>query len=410
MDVGTRGATLAVIAALAALAVAVPSPPPAHAAKGMEMALADDGVLLYQGYYNRDKALKQIAALHVSRLRVTLPWAAALGEKQARKKKKPKKLKYFFIKWDSIIDEAAAYGIRVQLTIADKAPAFATSNHKIGAMRPDAHLYGNFTKAVAQHFKGRVNRYSIWNEGNWDSHLQPLDKSAAIYRKLYLAGYAAIKKVDPKAAVLIGETAPHKTSGRSIGPIEWLRKVACVNSSYHLDKSCAKGTKLHADGYAHHPYDFENPPTARPPGPNDISIGALSRLTTLLDRLRSAKALYWNGGKAMPVYLTEFGYFSSGRRKIPESRYAKYITQAYDIARKNSRVKQMLQWVLVNPPKDFPGSFFDTGIVGRSGKTKKPYKALKAWADKQLKKGGIARPPKHLHPPLAHARPSGNMR
>jgi hypothetical protein len=384
-----RGATGIVIAALVALAV-LWTASTAHAAKGMEIALADNSVFLYQSYYKRARAFKHARELGVTRLRVTLPWYSALGKKQARKKKEPKKRKYYLVKWDDLVDVAARSGIRIQLSLTGPAPAFATSNHKVGARRPDARKYARFVRTIAKHFKGRVDRYSIWNEPNYVTWLNPLDKAPSIYRKLYTAGYDAIKEADPRAKVFIGETAPHKASGRSTGPLDFLRKFAS-----------AGGPKVHADGFAHHPYDVLNPPTARPPGPNDVSIGALGRLTSELDRMRRAKVLYYNGGGAMPLYLTEFGYFVSGRRKISESRHAKYLKQAFDIALRNGRVRQMLQWGLVSPPDHY----FDTSIVKQNGTPRKSYKALRSWVKDALKRKAIAKRPKRITLPRRKRNP-----
>ena len=85
---------------------------------------------------------------------------------------------------------------------------------------------------VAEHFAGRVDRYSIWNEPNWRTWLGPLKSAPGLYRSLYTRGYDAIKKADPRAKVLIGETSPYERPGLSTAPIAFLRKVACVNSKY----------------------------------------------------------------------------------------------------------------------------------------------------------------------------------
>ena len=74
-----------------------------------------------------------------------------------------------------------------------------------------------------------------------------------------------------------------------------------------------------ADGYAHHPYDFANPPAAPYPGADNVTMGTLGRLTTALDRLAAAKALRTPDGKPLDVYLTEFGYFASGRVAVRRS-------------------------------------------------------------------------------------------
>ena len=74
--------------------------------------------------------------------------------------------------------------------------------------------------------------------------------------------------------------------------------------------------KLKADGYAQHPYDFTHAATYKYPGQDNVTIGTLSRLTRALDRLSRSGALRPAGGGRMPVYLTEYGYFSSGHRAL----------------------------------------------------------------------------------------------
>src|SRR3954468_16122379 len=227
-----RASVAGAIAALAAAAgLAGATPQRAAAAQGMEVTLADDAVFLYRGYYDRKHAFRQALPLATTRLHVMLPWTYALRHRQSKKRHRPKHLVYYLHRWDNLIDAAARRGIRVELVLAGKAPAFATSNHKIGRKRPDAHEFGRFARAMAAHFEGRVDRYSIWNEPNYVSWLQPFDKAPALYRELYQAAYKQIKRGDKNALVLMGETSPYAIRKRAIAPLEFLRDVTCATGS-----------------------------------------------------------------------------------------------------------------------------------------------------------------------------------
>src|SRR5829696_7339229 len=182
-------------------------PGTAHAAKRMELALQDDAVFVDQRWMEREKALDHADDLKTDRLRVNVIWSRVLVHGV-----------YDFSKIDALQASAARRGIKLQLTITGPAPASATADHKIGGNRPDPVKFGAFARAVAVHFKGRVDRYSIWNEPNLSAWLSPSKSAPKRYRSLYSAGYKWIKIVDPKAQVLFGELAPNR-DGRTIAPL-----------------------------------------------------------------------------------------------------------------------------------------------------------------------------------------------
>src|SRR5947207_787515 len=225
---------LALVAAACLLLAAVPR---AHAARGMEVALEDDPVFVNQYYYDRERALQQAQSLGVSRIRVNVGWAPSL-QGRANLRLPHAAPTYNFGPVDSIIDAAARYGIRIQLTLTGPAPAFATGNHRVGPYQPNAKYFGKFAAAMAAHFRGRVDRYSIWNEPNYVGWIAPLRQQPSIYRALYISGYKAIKAADPGAKVLIGETAPYSIHRLATSPIAFLRAVTCVNGSYRYVGGC----------------------------------------------------------------------------------------------------------------------------------------------------------------------------
>jgi hypothetical protein len=360
----------------------------------LEVALQDDAVFLQRSYYDRERALAQAQQMGVTRLRVLVLWARVPGA-QPDAKSPPQHPAYDWSSYDSLIDDAAKHGIRVQLDLSGPAPAWATSDHKQGVVHPNAQRFGAFVSAAARHFDGRVDRYSIWNEPNYVGWLAPQHSEPSLYRALYSHAYNAIKKADPSAQVLIGETAPYSEKGRAMAPLEFLRGVTCRTAIYAPAKHCAP---LHADGYAHHPYEFANPPQAPYPGADNVTVGTLGRLTTALDRLGHARALMTPAGKPLDIYLTEFGYFATGTLGMPPPKRADYLRTAFEIAERNPRVKEMLQYILIAPPA---GVRFNTSLINVDGKPTLPFTALAGWAHNNAKNGRVAPNPGPIKLPSA---------
>lgn len=375
----------------------------AHAARGMEIATQDDLAIVLQSYkkygFTRTKALKRARAFGVTRLRINVIWANTLPPSQRNAKTRPANLQYQFPFLDDAIDAAAHYGMRVQLSITPPAPAWATGNHKTGVYKPNSTAFGEWAAILARHFRGRVDRISIGNEGNIKPWLAPLSSAPSLYRKLYQKGYAAIKANAPGTKVLIGETSPYGRKGFATKPIAWLRKVVCVNSHYKRKKSCPK---LKADGYAHHPYAFGHAANYRYPGKDNATMGTLSHLTRALDRISRSGALRKNGGGRMPLYLTEYGYFASGHRALSKRKRTKYLAQGWNIALKNRRVKSNLQYLIAAPPKHSKYAFFNLALLTTRGKKYPQYNTMVRWFKQHRRK--VKRPGKAIHLP---PRPTG---
>jgi hypothetical protein len=333
-------------------------PAKAFASASMEFALQDDDVFIYQSGLDRSEGLDHAEDLGVQRIRVNVLWSRLLvpGSTSANPV-------YDFSAIDALQQDAAARGIKLQLTIAGPAPSWATANHKVGPDRPDPVKYGKFVQTVAEHFKGRVDRYSIWNEPNWSTWLAPQAKAASIYRKLYASGYAAVKAVDPKAQVLMGELAPIEEKNRAIPPLKFLRQMFPKHSK-----------PLKADGFALHPYQLTSAPTLVPRGkPDDVTIGTLPRLTKALDQLYKSRLLRTTTGKKLNLYLTEFGYLTQGTRAQPPKRAAQWLKAAISLARKNPRVKELLQYQLIDPAST---AIWHSALMNRHGDPRPAYEAL----------------------------------
>ena len=360
----------------------------ADAAKRMELAIQDDNVLR-DGFWSPFTGFEKARELNATWVRVNLPWASAVNG--ANRRRQPRNLTYDWTRWDDAVFRAGQQGIKVELTLTGPAPRWATGNRKKGVYKPKAAKFGAFARSAAQHFDGRVTRFTIWNEPNLRQWLQPIRQSPRLYRNLYASAYRAIKGVRSSNQVFIGETAPYgqrDSEGlRTIAPLKWLRGVTRVNSRYRGHR----GATLRTDGYAHHPYDYKHKPTFRYPGKDNVTLATLGRLTKALSRLRSAGALKTPRGGVPYVYLTEYGYFAAYKYRLPRAKQARYLVKGFTMARKNPRVKQMLQYLLVQPPSRT--GFFATHIMNRSFQPYTAFKKLKRWARREAARGGILKNP-----------------
>jgi hypothetical protein len=375
---------------LAALITALgPLSSVAHAARGMEIAVEDEDAFVDQKVGSRFQALQAAAVLGATRMRILVQWSRVSDAGSTTPSGNPD---YNWGPIDDAIDIAAQAGMRTQLTLAGPAPNYAAGAYKgLRIVNPNPKLFAWFALAAATHFKGRVDRYGIWNEPNYPAWIQPQRQSPKIYRALYEAGYKAIKAADPSAQVLIGETVPYggREQGKQLGtatpPLKWLREVLCVDAQYR--KSSCPGLK--ADGYAHHPYDLtlQLPPTGRFPGADNAPIQSLGNLRTALNKLARLGALTDARGRPLDIYLTESGYFVKGSRATAAAKRAKYLVQQFQVAAQQPSVRSMLQYNIFVPTT----STFTTGLLTPSGSPLPEYGALAGWAQEAARSGEVKR-------------------
>ena len=143
-------------------------------------------------------------------------------------------VQYDFSLWDAAVAKARSYGIKVQFALTGDPPGFACGKtngalDKCNGFKPDRTLFADFVRAAVDHFRGRVTRFSLWNEPNWYTWISPHKQSPRLYRRLYQAGYKAAKKANPNAEVVMGEFAPHFQPGISNPPLQFIRQMVCVN-------------------------------------------------------------------------------------------------------------------------------------------------------------------------------------
>ena len=370
----------------------------------MEVLVQDDGIFLYKGsYYDRERAFQQLRKLGATRLRVNVLWYHAMPSAQAQATTKPARIDYDWSRWDDLIARAREYGIGVQLDLTGDPPTWACGIKlppgTCDGYRPDAREFLWFAYAAAAHFGDSVTRYSIWNEPNWYTWLRPHREAPLIYRGLYQAGYAGIKAANPAAQVLIGETAPYFRKGLAMAPLDFIRKMVCVNKRLKPIKDARRkcpGGPLKLDGYAHHPYDFTVRPDKPRENPDDVTLANLDALSKSLDALRK-KGLIAPSVTKIPLYLTEHGYYvkrpeTPRNRGLSDTRRAKWTVRAYDIAQRTRRVKAMLYYVLVSPPPDHGSGFFDLGLIATDGTERLPFFALQSWIQAAVADGRVKAP------------------
>ena len=377
---------LPAVALLATLLIAAPT---AQAARNFEIGLQDDATFVNHER-SADAGYQYAKELRVSWIRVQVSWARVLGA-QAKRKTRPANLKYDWTPYNVMVAEARRNGFQVQVVLNGQAPAFATTNKKVGPRlsKRSAAEFARFAAAGAANFYKRgVRRFSIWNEPNFLGWIAPLRSQATLYRGLYLKGYPAIRRKAPRAQILMGETAPLVDRKRFTAPITFLRKVLCVDARFKRRSRKGGCRAVKADGYATHPYSYSHKPTYRGKSREDVTIGSLPNLVRALDKLKRLGALKRPRGGNMPIYLTEFGYLvkrSRYERAWKESDRKRFIPQAYSIALKNKRVRQLLHYELFQPKNPE----FQTHLVKANGARLPSFFALKSWANRH--RGSLAR-------------------
>ena len=252
-------------------------------------------------------------------------------------------------RYDNLIKAAQDRGIRVYFNVTGPGPGWAHQKPPAnlralaGTYKPNPSQFKRFVQAVGTRYSGsyrdengsrgvlpRVNFWSLWNEPNQAGWLSPqwerrggslVATSPVLFRKLHQRGYAGLVASGHTVTsdrILLAETAPLGSDSRGpktpMRPGLFLRELACISpsgapygggdASVRDCGSLAAG--LPSNGYAHHPYTKNVPPTVADPNPDSITMANAPALGTLLDTLAGLT----NGAipANLPLFMTEFGF------------------------------------------------------------------------------------------------------
>jgi hypothetical protein len=347
----------------------------------------------------RDDAITRILDLGATAVRIPLTWRNVAPQSDSRNRPDIDLSDPSSYNWDEYEAQLVALydaGIKVLVTITGPAPRWATEGARDNITNPRASDFENFTTAVARQFGSRAAYYSIWNEPNFPSWLSPQFDSKGrataprMYRSLYQAALRGLARGgQAKAKVLLGELAPRSNKG-GVAPLAFLRGVFCLSNSYKRDKNCGK---LKMAGVALHPYTAKSGPFFVPSTKDDVTIGALSRLSKMLDRAGKTGAI----AKKMPIFLTEFGVqsFPDKVSGVSLNTQSDFRSISEQIAWNNKRVYSFSQYLMRD---DAPLGAFQTGLQFADGRAKPSYSGfrlplvVRAQSSKKVSIWGLVRP------------------
>jgi endoglycosylceramidase len=191
---------------------------------------------------------------------------------------------FHFEAYDPMVDEALAHGIQV-VALLDYGVGWARTEPGNDSSL-DAGKFGKFAGAVAQHFKGRISTFEIWNEEDLPNFFKP-EPDPQKYGELLRHAHAAIRAANPGALVLFG--------GLSSASVAVGKPWGFFEEVLHLHPDLGS----HFDALAIHPYTLAQslaPEQENPAG-------------TLEDMLIAArKVLSRFGLERKPLWLTELGW------------------------------------------------------------------------------------------------------
>ncbi len=117
----------------------------------------------------------------------------------------PEQGQFTFAKYDCIVDLLNENGINI-LGILNYSASWAAACSQWNCPPRDNRLFVNYAVKVAEHFKGRVDHWEVWNEPDSRAYWSDQDGMKG-YCALLKDVYIAVKKVNPGCKILNGGLA-----------------------------------------------------------------------------------------------------------------------------------------------------------------------------------------------------------
>jgi hypothetical protein len=362
--------------------------PAATASNGLMKGIYDEPEVLYG---NPEWTFPVLTQLRSDVLRVNLYWGSnkiAVATSKPTNPTDPADPAYDWDVYDRAVLYAAQYRIKVLFSIVST-PRWANGG-KNGEYAPIRGVdLQRFAYAAAQRYSGTfvrpedgrvvppVRLWLAWNEPNNPVFLKPQFKrvggkwiawSGRDYAKICNAVYSGVKlTLISSQKVACGATAPRgnndpQANRPSVSPLAFLRSMK------------AGGAKRF-DAYAHHPYygtrseqPSKGPPAARGASPTAITLGNIDALDAQLKRLYGTKR----------IWITEYGYQTNPPDRIFGVSYAlqaRYLKEAYAIARRHPRIDMMLWFPLKDEPRL---SGWQSGLMTPTSRKKPAFNAFRS--------------------------------
>ena len=220
-----------------------------------------------------------IKRLGVTTVRLLVPWAAI----------EPTPDSFDWTMVDKTVDAVAAQGISILATL-NSPPGWAVvpGQQPIVGRPASAAAFGRFAGRVADHYRGKISAYEIWNEPNGAAFFAPAPDPEG-YVDLLKAAYPAIKTADHSATVVTG----------GLGAIIDYSTIAMDPVTF-VSRMYAAGAKGFFDALSYHPYQYT------------MKFSASWHPDAPLNQLAGIRQLMMaNGDADEKVWATEYGEPSS---------------------------------------------------------------------------------------------------
>ncbi|HXY86515.1 MAG TPA: glycosyl hydrolase [Gaiellaceae bacterium] len=363
---------LGVFSAVLALAATL-SAGAAQAQPHLLVGLQDDAQTLYGDPTKTFPILKQ---LRTEIIRINLDWGGgnyAVATRRPAHPLDPSDPAYNWTLYDRAVRYASQYGIKVMFTILFT-PSWANGGKAKNVPPSNYNDLRNFAFAAAERYSGHyipindtgqetplpaVKYWLAWNEPNNPVWLQQTAAgrfvSPKTYAKICTAIWTGVHLTNFAGnQVGCGATGPRgnnnaHSSRPSMSPLAFMT-------------AARKAGMVHLDAYDHHPYygsPSETPSTK--PGPTAVTMGNIRTLIALSNKLFGRK----------PIWIGEYGYQTLPQDKqfgVTYAKQAKYLAQAYAIARRTPQIALMIWFMLKDDTNIAEG--WQSGLMTATGKKK----------------------------------------
>lgn len=228
-------------------------------------------------------------------------------------------------KFDRIVDLADKYKVKIIARVSHP-PAWAAGTDGNNPLKDNKDL-ADFTNALLDHYKGRIQYVQVWNEPNLSAEWVPgkaVDPKG--YAEMMKTVYPAVKAAHPDAIIL---SAPMAITLEGVSLRGNMSDLDYWNGLYDA------GIKGNFDIASANAYGLDQPPDAAP-GPKVLNFRRVELLRDIMVQ---------NGDSNRPIWLNEYAWNASPEtlseeeknywRHVTEQQQAEWTVEGVQYARKN---------------------------------------------------------------------------